>query len=201
MSYPLTTRVHSIKKDMLPYTFIDDVFTSEELNDVIKYCNTLNLGDATIGAGRIAPNYRKSKVNQFKVNNENDWIFDRLQTAATYVNNEFFRFDLIGFDKIQYTEYRDQNDLYDFHVDCWIGSDTPADHTFPRKLSCSLILSDTNEYEGGQFEVMYSKQPEEVKQRKNRLIAFPSYMLHRVKPVVKGTRKSLVFWIIGPKFK
>ena len=53
----------------------------------------------------------------------------------------------------------------------------------------------------GVLGVMYSKQPEEVKQRKNRLIAFPSYMLHRVKPVVKGTRKSLVFWIIGPKFK
>jgi PKHD-type hydroxylase len=201
MSYPLTTRVHSIKKDMLAYTFLDDVFTEQEMQDVIKYCNNLPLEDATIGEGNLAPNYRKSKVCQFKVHNTNEWIFDRLQTAATFLNNEFFRFDLIGFDKIQYTEYRDDNNLYDFHVDCWMGDNTPADHVFPRKLSFSLCLSKVTEYDGGKFEVMYSKQPEQVTQKYGRLIAFPSYMLHRVTPVTQGIRKSLVFWVIGPKFR
>lgn len=201
MSYPLTTRVHSLKKDMLAHTYLDDVFTPQELQSVINYCDGLQLKDATVGKGTLAPQYRKSKVNQFKVSKQNEWIFDRLQIAATYINNEFFRFDLIGFDLIQYTEYRDDNNLYDFHVDCWTGPDAPNEYTYPRKLSFSLILSDSNEYEGGQFEVMYSKKPEEVQQKKGRLIAFPSYMLHRVNPVTKGTRKSLVFWIIGPKFK
>lgn len=201
MSYPLTTRVHSIKKDVLAYTHLDDVFTSQELQSVINYCDSLQLQDATVGAGTLAPHYRKSKVNQFKVNKQNEWIFDRLQTAATYINNEFFRFDLIGFDQIQYTEYRNDNDLYDFHVDCYTGPNVPNDHAYPRKLSFSLVLSDNTEYKGGQFDVMYSKQPETVQQKKGRLLAFPSYMLHRVNPVTEGTRKSLVFWVIGPKFR
>ena len=201
MSYPLTTRVHSLKKDMLAYTYLDDVFTPNELESVIKYCGGLQLIDATIGEGNLAPNYRKSKVNQFNVNKQNEWIFDRLQTATTYINNEFFRFDLIGFDQIQYTEYRNDNDLYDFHVDCWMGANTPTEHTFPRKLSFSLVLSDNSEYDGGTFEVMYSKKPEQLQQKKGRLLVFPSYMLHRVNPVTRGTRKSLVFWVVGPKFR
>lgn len=201
MSFRITTRVHSVKKDILPFAYVDDIFTPEELQKVIDYCSNLQLKDATVGEGRLAPQYRKSKVNQFKVNKENEWIFDRLQIATEYMNNEFFRFDLIGFDQIQYTEYRDDNDLYDFHVDCYMGQGVPLEHSYPRKLSFSLVLSDNTEYQGGKFEVMYSKTPEEVIQRKGRLLAFPSHMLHRVTPVTKGTRKSLVFWVIGPKFR
>jgi PKHD-type hydroxylase len=117
------------------------------------------------------------------------------------MNNEFFRFDLTGFDYVQYTEYRDSSDLYNFHVDCWMGQNTPHEHSFPRKLSCSLVLSDRSEFRGGEFEVMYSSTPQEIEQVKGRLIVFPSYMLHRVKAVTAGTRKSMVFWIVGPKFR
>jgi PKHD-type hydroxylase len=201
MSFRVTTRVHSVKKDVLPYAYIDNVFTSDELQKIKEYCNQLTLKDATVGLNELKPKYRKSKVSQFKVNKENEWIFDRLQIATDYMNNEFFRFDLIGFDQIQYTEYRDDNDLYDFHVDCYMGEGIPLEHSYPRKLSFSFILSDTTEYSGGQFEVMYSKDPETVQQKYGRLLAFPSNMLHRVTPVTRGTRKSLVFWVIGPKFR
>jgi PKHD-type hydroxylase len=201
MSFRVTTRVHSVKKDVLPYAYIDNVFTSDELQKIKEYCNQLTLKDATVGLNELKPKYRKSKVSQFKVKKENEWIFDRLQIATDYMNNEFFRFDLIGFDQIQYTEYRDDNDLYDFHVDCYMGEGIPLEHSYPRKLSFSFILSDTTEYSGGQFEVMYSKDPETVQQKYGRLLAFPSNMLHRVTPVTRGTRKSLVFWVIGPKFK
>ena len=33
------------------------------------------------------------------------------------------------------------------------------------------------------------------------LVAFPSYVMHRVTPVTSGTRKSLVAWVAGPKFR
>jgi PKHD-type hydroxylase len=82
-----------------------------------------------------------------------------------------------------------------------MGANTPNDHIFPRKLSFSLVLSDNSEYDGGTFEVMYSKKPEQLQQKKGRLLVFPSYMLHRVNPVTRGTRKSLVFWVVGPKFR
>jgi PKHD-type hydroxylase len=68
-----------------------------------------------------------------------------------------------------------------------------------------MVLSDPSEYEGGQFQ-MQTGSPEEdklmtVEQLKGRVIGFPSFLLHRVTPVTKGTRKSLVIWVEGPKFK
>jgi len=33
------------------------------------------------------------------------------------------------------------------------------------------------------------------------LIAFPSYVLHRVTPIESGTAKSLVIWVNGPQFR
>ena len=40
-----------------------------------------------------------------------------------------------------------------------------------------------------------------VEMRKGTLILFPSFQLHRIAPVTKGVRKSLVVWVLGPKFR
>jgi PKHD-type hydroxylase len=36
---------------------------------------------------------------------------------------------------------------------------------------------------------------------KGSIIIFPSHLWHRVKPVMKGTRYSLVLWNLGNPFK
>jgi PKHD-type hydroxylase len=73
----------------------------------------------------------------------------------------------------------------------------------PRKLSFSLIMSDNAEYQGGEFEIINNdvKTPIIVPQQKGRVIAFPSYITHRVTPLISGVRKSIVVWALGPKFK
>jgi PKHD-type hydroxylase len=83
-----------------------------------------------------------------------------------------------------------------------IGKDIPLDLLIPRKLSFSLVLSDSADYEGGALEFFTSSAgPSEAEQKRGRVIAFPSYMVHRVTPITKGVRKSIVFWVVGPKFK
>ena len=60
----------------------------------------------------------------------------------------------------------------------------------------SIILND--EYEGGEFE-FFAKDT--ILSKRGTIIVFPSYMQHRVKPVTKGTRYSLVTWFCGEPFQ
>ena len=59
------------------------------------------------------------------------------------------------------------------------------------------------DFEGGEFEINQGTEtnPMVTDTKKNRAIVFPSWTIHRVKPVIKGVRKSLVIWVVGPKFK
>mgnify|MGYP003641320843 FL=1 len=60
----------------------------------------------------------------------------------------------------------------------------------------SLILND--DYEGGEFETWSSGKK---KFKKGSMIFFPSWVLHKVNPVTKGTRYSLVVWFLGAPFR
>ena len=73
-----------------------------------------------------------------------------------------------------------------------------------RKLSFTLCLND--EFEGGEFDIC-NPDPRETKNtiksfklKKGDMIVFPSHTWHRVNPVTKGTRKSLVGWALGPQW-
>jgi PKHD-type hydroxylase len=71
----------------------------------------------------------------------------------------------------------------------------------PRKLSMVLQLSDPSEYDGGDLEFYVQSEPIKAEKKKGIVYVFPSWVLHRVTPVTRGTRRSLVMWIAGPKFK
>ena len=85
---------------------------------------------------------------------------------------------------------------YKWHIDKGPGEDRP-----PRKLSMVLGLLDSDEYEGGDFEIKTGVESQVLPIKKGRVIAFPSWTLHRVTPVTKGIRKTVVVWVGGPKFK
>ena len=73
----------------------------------------------------------------------------------------------------------------------------------PRKLSFSLQLSEDDSYEGCDLEIFggSTRVPMAVPRARGTLVAFPSYVMHRVTPVTRGTRKALVFWAGGPRFR
>ena len=71
-----------------------------------------------------------------------------------------------------------------------------------RKLSFSLQLSDGDEYEGGQFQLLDEcGKIYTAPKKRGTLILFDARASHRVRKVRNGTRKSIVGWIVGPRWK
>lgn len=195
---------NTLEIGLLTHAFVywDNWLTDEELFKIEQYCNGLELRPGMVGSnkGSVLSAARKSNVRMVSPNADNGWIFDKLFGISTFLNNRFYGYDLFGFESFQYTVYGEEGSKYDFHTDMfWSNKNT--DEPIPRKLSFSIILSDPSEYEGGQFEFKTGSNSKTAEQKRGRILAFPSFVLHRVTPIKKGIRKSIVFWAVGPKFK
>ena len=70
-----------------------------------------------------------------------------------------------------------------------------------RKLSISIQLSDPAGYSGSELEISVNGVPIIAPRDQGTLIAFPSFVLHKVTPLLVGKRYSLVAWVHGPKWK
>ena len=196
MQYLLTP----YNKKTEPFAWWDGAFSEEELNwlqQKAKESKELAQVGAGVG-GAVVPDVRRSELNWLRCNNETQWVFERLAHVASSLNSQFFFFDLTGFgEAIQLTNYDEKyNGMYGWHVDFGSNPTAPS-----RKLSLVLQLSDPVDYEGGVLELRPASE-EVVKMRKQRglVVAFPSWTLHQVTPVIKGNRQSLVSWITGPSF-
>ena len=188
-----------------PYAFWDDWYTNEELEILKAYCNREGTERAQVvsEAGHaFESNIRPCNTKFHFYNDELGWFFEKTAALLENINDNFYQFDLWGFEGFQYTEYAQRDDRYGYHMDMITGDNVPEYLRSTRKLSFILLLSDDDEYEGGQLDFNLSEEnlliPE---QKKGRVIAFPSFMLHRVNPVTSGIRKSIVIWVTGPKFK
>jgi PKHD-type hydroxylase len=188
----------------VPWSWYDGAFTADEIDRIVREMDLLGtqpstvIGDNTVNA--VKDRYRSSQQKMHGVNQYNKWIFDRLLNVSQEINEKDYNFDLWGFDHFQYTVYN-VNEEYKAHSD--IIYTASKFKTLTRKLSISLVLSDNYDYEGGEFQIITAEQSEAstVEQKKGRLIVFPSWMVHKVKPVTRGVRKSIVVWVVGPNFK
>lgn len=190
------------RKVTYPYVYWDRAFSENELKEIVFECEKALEPASTLGP---TANYRSSNIRFIKpeatVFNRN--LFQRLNDTLTMINNSWYGFELNGFDGIQYTTYTaEQEGHYDWHMDICLGDQyLPVNMWEPRKLSMSLLLND--DFEGGEFQINLGNESDAVvalKNEKGRIIAFPSFMIHRVLPVTKGIRKSMVVWVTGPKF-
>jgi PKHD-type hydroxylase len=158
--------------------------------------DTKQLEEAKVGTdqGVLNTEKRRSKVYWLPKTDEFFELYKLFFEFINKCNNEFYRFRLAEIiENIQYTVYEESvNGHYDWHID--MGPEKAS-----RKLSLVCQLSDPSEYEGGELQINTGEIliPEK---EKGTVIIFPSYLLHRVTPVTKGTRRSLVLWIEGPAF-
>jgi PKHD-type hydroxylase len=200
MIYPIPPR-QSKGKDFTAYW--EGFLTEEEINKILSRPEWLEIGEANVGgAGNnsiVDKRIRTTDVGWLGLSQDTVWIWDKLTTVIADVNAQFFKFDLTGcYERIQLGIYKatDQGH-YDWHIDS-----SPTDLYAPRKLSMSLLLSDSSEFEGGELQVKTcNDEIQTLGMVKGRAWFFPSYTLHRVTPVTKGIRRSLVLWVGGPEFK
>ena len=156
--------------------------------------------EASIGFKNEAQksDYRESEIRWIDVNREKN-MSELLWTYVNRANRDSFDVDVRYLHEVQYTTYYGNNNgRYDWHHDVDFRNNQP----YHRKLSVTVQLSDASEDEGGDFEFDgdIDQLPPEHKE-KGTVLIFPSFDVHRVKPVTKGVRKSLVAWFEGPHWR
>lgn len=196
---------NTFEKTSVTYPFVwwDRAFTEEQIHQITHYCNNLERKEGSVLGGEDIDKVRTSKVTFVHKQDDIAWFFDGLNRVIFDLNNQFYGFNLTGYDSFQYTEYYGvENGKYDWHMDTQLGNDGNV-MPQPRKLSLTLLLNEPGiDFEGGDFEINMGNESRArvTPAMKGRIIAFPSFMIHRVAPVTKGVRKSIVVWVTGPKF-
>ena len=187
--------------ETLSSAYWSDGFISEECDTIIDYCKSKKMvdggvaGESIIKISKISKNVRDSKICFIQPKQEIFWLYDRLSSITKTLNESYFNFDLWGFSEgLQFTQYEAPGQKYDDHIDMF--------HKGPiRKLSIVLQLTDEADYEGCDLELIIDKSPLKMTRKRGTLLVFPSYTLHRVTPITKGTRHSLVGWVTGRPFR
>ena len=123
-------------------------------------------------------------------------MYKDINRTMQATNNNHFGFNGMTINEMaQYTEYP-EGGFYEWHVD----NDTNMQYEPPvRKISMTLLLSPESEFEGGDLELMSEGKVAKIKQ--GHAVFFASFIRHRVKPVTRGRRQSLVMWFGGTPFK
>ena len=177
------------------------LFTPEQCKMVIEAGKSEPKQEGKIGSGGEAKNEvidtktRTSHISWIPFSKMTDMYKD-IERMMKTTNGNHFGFDGMEINELaQYTEYP-QGGFYDWHVD----NDVNMQHEPPvRKISMTLLLSPESEFEGGDLELMSEGKIAKLKQ--GHAVFFASFIRHRVTPVIRGHRNSLVMWFGGTPFR
>ena len=178
------------------YYWFNGGLTSEEVDKIVEDAKEYPFVKALVVDEENTDKFRKSNIKWLPFESKWDWVIDKIMSQVVEANDTIWKFDLNSvIDNIQYTEYEGNGGHYDWHLDIGPGS---ISH---RKISIVVQLSDPEEYVGGDLEIMTGSDHTKIPRGKGNVIIFPSYLLHRVVPLISGNRKSLVLWVGGGHYK
>ena len=176
------------------------IFSPKQCQMVIDKGMSLKSEEAKVGMGQkpgggTDPEKRITTISWIPFKDMSAMYRD-IEKTMLQANNNHFGFEGMRLTEIaQFTHYL-EGGFYDWHMD----NDVAGKHQPPvRKISMTLLLSDPSTFEGGELEIMSKGKTAKLKQ--GQAIFFASWLQHRVKPVTRGERKSLVMWFGGPSFK
>ena len=192
-----------ITSNHMGFYYFKNVFDDQK----IKVLEDMVYANYSFSKGRTGVAELGNDTDSYETNNRDiayirpashsKWLYDLLGPLAEEANQQMFHFDLrYVTDPIHYVIYPEDGGHLDWHMD--IGSHSVN----KRKLAVVVTLSNRDEYTGGEFELLLGGE-EAIRPELNRgdVIIFPTYLLHRVKPIINGTRKVIVFWVGGRPFR
>ena len=195
--------------------FYKKAFPKHLCNNIISYALQQPIKKGSVGAP-IKENEERdflfsNNIRDSEVIWLNDkWLYNKLTKLVEIANtNAGWNFEISTAEEIQFTIYK-KGMHYDWHTDAF--EDPFIDHKNPffngktRKISLSMLLNESTEYKGGEFEFDSGNRREQVKtcyelENAGDCIIFPSDLYHKVRPVTHGNRFSLVMWNLGNPFK
>ena len=200
-------------KSALPPRLCDDII-SHALSKPESMARIAGYSDKELSQDEVL-NMQKTRKSDL-VWLDDEWIYKEIHPYINIANkNAGWNFEWIRSEQCQFTKYK-LNQYYDWHCD---SNPKPYNkpghdqHGMVRKLSVTCQLTDGSEYEGGELQFDFRnynpnhRDPDShvitAKEilPKGSIVVFPSHVWHRVKPVTKGTRYSLVLWNLGYPFK
>jgi len=180
------------------------------------------LQDSKVGGGDYGTVVKEKRNARNAWVPTHHWVAGFVWHYVQRANRENFLYDLTNIDgeSLQYTVYG-EGEYCGWHNDAGIdsfykpismgnrghGQEKLQDFVNEncesvRKLSFSLLLSDPDTYQGGNLQLMTEAGKSYFAPRqRGSLILFDSRTQHRVQKVKKGTRKSLVGWVVGPRWR
>ena len=177
------------------------IFTPEQCKLIIQAGRAEPKQDAQVGSGKgikggvVDTKTRTSHISWIPFKKMIDMYKDIERIMKTTNGNHFGFEGMQLTEPAQYTEYP-EGGFYDWHVD----NDVNCQHEPPvRKISMTLVLSPETDFEGGGLEL--GKPGNILRPKQGHAVFFASFINHRVVPVTKGLRKSLVMWFGGEPFK
>ena len=176
------------------------IFSPKQCQMVIDKGMSLKSEEAKVGMGQKPgggndPEKRITTISWIPFKDMPEMYRD-IEKTMLQANNNHFGFEGMQITELgQFTHYH-TGGFYDWHMD----NDVAGKYQPPvRKISMTLLLSDPSTFEGGELEIMSKGRTAKLKQ--GQALFFASWLQHRVKPVTKGERYSLVMWFGGPSFK
>ena len=175
------------------------LFTPDQCKQIIECGHRQKPEEAQVGMGKPGggtdTNKRVTTIGWIPFK-EMQPMYDQINKFIQKANRNHFGFgDIQITEQAQFTEYP-EGGFYDWHTD----TDVTMQHEPPvRKISMTCLLSHESEFEGGELQI--EKEKNKVKLVQGQAIFFASFLLHKVAPVTRGVRKSLVMWFGGPPLR
>ena len=159
-------------------------------------------GQLIVGGSTVARSFRSTELRWLPQSTETQWLYDRMQLIAHEANSvgpdgeEAWGYGpLAHLEELQlgvYDSAADPPGFYDWHSDQrWTSVIERPKHV--RIVSMSVQLSAEADYDGGHLQIGLVNASRAL----GTAIAFPSFQLHKVHPVTRGRRLSLVAWMRG----
>ena len=178
----------------------EPLFTPNQCKLIIDAGHQFTQEKAQVGGGKDGHDTKKRETNISWIPfDQLPQMDDKVENQLSSVNLNHFMFDGIKItEPAQFTVYP-EGGFYDWHIDLSAYGHTGQQPI--RKISMTCLLSDPSEFSGGDllFSDISEYNPTPLKQ--GQAIFFASFLRHKVTPITKGTRKSLVMWFGGPPFK
>jgi|TARA_Y100001951_G_C11231339_1_gene234792 PKHD-type hydroxylase len=198
------------------YYYFTSAVPERICDDIVRYGKQLENQLGTTGGYGDVKKLNQSQIKDLKKKRDSDivwmsdrWIYNEIQPYVRLANERAgWNFQWDWSEAMQFTKYT-KGQYYDWHCDGWdrpyMREGDPS-HGKIRKLSVTLTLSDPKDYKGGELEFDFRNMDPDKKPNirkckeilpKGSLVVFPGFVWHRVCPVKKGSRYSLVIWNLG----